>query len=154
MCDLVVSSPDCRSCVACYSCACKTFPPQIVDLVWLVIPVRDLVSVDRLNQPNTLPGSILVSTRSLNNTIIFAHLADTQETIDTISKFMQDGAAHFRYLSMLYSRCKPLQIVFLGNNNCGICTDTCLFYNYTFCQNISKVKGLRMCACSNLQNSP
>lgn len=74
------------------------FSSKIVDLVWLVIPVRDLVSVDRLNQPNTLPGSILVSTRSLNNTIIFAHLADTQETIDTISKFMQDGAAHFRSL--------------------------------------------------------
>lgn len=69
---------------------------QIVDLVWMVIPMRDVVAVERLNQPNTLPNGLLFSTRSLNNTIIFANLADREATMKTISGFLGDGAAHFK----------------------------------------------------------
>ena len=58
--------------------------------------MRDIVAVERLNQPNTLPNGLLISTRSLNNTIIFANLADREDTIKTISGFLGDGAAHFK----------------------------------------------------------
>ena len=65
---------------------------QIIDLVWVIVPMRDIVAVERLNQPNTLPNGILINTRSKNNTIIFAKLSDREDTLKTIATFLQKHA--------------------------------------------------------------
>lgn len=65
--------------------------PQI-DLVWVIIPMRDIVAVERLNQPITLPNGILINTSSKNNTIIFAQLSDREDTLKTIATFLQRHA--------------------------------------------------------------
>ena len=70
-----------------------------MDLVWVVIPMRDILSVERLNQPNTLPNGILINTRSLNNTIIFAHLNDREQTIKTLRSFLRHDSSHSRYIN-------------------------------------------------------
>ncbi len=62
---------------------------QIVDLVWVIIPMRDITAVERLNQPHTLPSGILINTRSRNNTIIFAKLSNREDTLKTIATFLQ-----------------------------------------------------------------
>ena len=61
---------------------------QIADLVWVVVPLRDVATLDKLNQPNTLPNGLLVTTKSNNNTIIFANLDDREQTYSTIDSFI------------------------------------------------------------------
>lgn len=61
---------------------------QIADIVWVVAPLRDVAAVEKLNQPETLPNGLLISTKSKNNTIIFANLDDREQTHDTITSFI------------------------------------------------------------------
>ena len=61
---------------------------QLVGVVWVVIPVREIVQVECLNQPVTLPNSILISVHGNKNTIIFASLDDRDRLIATISGFV------------------------------------------------------------------
>ena len=61
---------------------------QIIDVVCVVIPMRDISAVEKLNQPQTLPNGILISTRSKNNTIIFANVDDREHAVDTIRTFL------------------------------------------------------------------
>ena len=61
---------------------------QIADLVWVVIPLREVGTVEKLNQPNTLPDGLLITTKSMSNTIIFANLDDREQTYNTIVAFI------------------------------------------------------------------
>ena len=61
---------------------------QIADIVWVVVPLRDVATVDKLNQPETLPNGLLISTKSKNNTVIFANLDDREQTYTTITSFI------------------------------------------------------------------
>ena len=66
----------------------NVFVVQIADLVWVVVPLQDVASIDKLNQPNTLPNGLLISTKSKNNTVIFANLDDREQTYNTIVSFL------------------------------------------------------------------
>ena len=61
---------------------------QIADLAWLVIPLREVSTVENLNQPNTLPDGLLITTKSTSNTIIFANLDDREQTYNTTVAFI------------------------------------------------------------------
>ena len=61
---------------------------QIAGLVWVVVPVRDVKTLERLNQPITLPNGIILGTRS-DNTIIFAALELREEICGKIARFMK-----------------------------------------------------------------
>ena len=70
-------------CLTCLLCI-----DQIADIVWVVVPLRDVAAVEKLNQPETLPNGLLISTKSKNNTIIFANLDDREQTYNTITSFV------------------------------------------------------------------
>ena len=67
-------------------------PPQISGLVWVVLPLRDVVSVEKTHQTPSLPHAMLVTTRS-KNTVIFASLENRDELCAKVSNFLGSIAA-------------------------------------------------------------
>jgi hypothetical protein len=64
------------------------FSSKILGLVWVVLPLRDVVTVEKIHQPPCLPSAMLITTHS-KNTIIFASLDNRDHLCDKVAEFLR-----------------------------------------------------------------